>query len=148
MRALGSLLRRFERLIFLLFLGDFAWGFPILKHQLSDFYDQVHTQSLSRDFVRFRTRLLISHDAYKMILDPEQKAQLIHHLVLVRGKIERFIYLSEFRGVGIASNQGVYLRFDVRYFETLKDVGIGGDFVAMCVLPRYDKCLLLGYEAF
>ncbi|MGP1450322.1 MAG: hypothetical protein ACTTJS_04270 [Wolinella sp.] len=108
----------------------------------------MHRQSLEGNFVRFRGRILLSHEAYGMLYKPTQQGRFLYHLVLIRGKVEKFIYLSEFRGVGVGTDQNAYLHFDVRYYETLKDIGKGGDFVAMCVLPRYDKCLLLGYEAF
>lgn len=115
---------------------------------LEDFYLQVHQQSLQKDYVTFRGRSLLSHEAYIEILKESEKERLQGSLVMIRGRIERFIYFNETGGVALSSDQNANLRFDIRYYETLKDIGIGGGFFAICVLPRYDKCLLLGYKAF
>lgn len=124
------------------------------------FYTQVHKQTLERNFVRFRHRIVVSREGYHLLTSKEKEVlNQIHALVLVFSKIDWFIYFNEQSGVGIATATnsplldaraafGSYLQFDIRYYETLRDIGIGGDIKAMCVLPYFDKCILLGYEMF
>lgn len=113
------------------------------------FYDQVHTQTLARNFVRFRHRIVVSREGYHS-LNPKEKESLnqLHALVLVFSKITWFIYFNEQSGVGISTTANSHLQFDIRYYETLRDIGIDGEIKAMCVLPYFDKCILLGYKMF
>ncbi|MBX7490121.1 hypothetical protein K4G58_01330 [Helicobacter sp. Faydin-H64] len=113
------------------------------------FYEQIHKQTLERNFVRFRNRLLVSADAYHLLpLKEKEILNQYYSLVLVFDVLERFIYFNEQSGVGVATQRGSNLQFDIRYYETLKDIGIGGKINAMCVLPYFDKCILLGYMMF
>ncbi|WP_299550065.1 hypothetical protein [uncultured Helicobacter sp.] len=113
------------------------------------FYKQVHKQTLERNFVRFRDRLLVDVDAYHLLpLKEKEILNQYYSLVLVFEKIDRFIYFNEQSGVGLSTQRGSHLQFDIRYYETLKDIGIGGKIYAMCVLPYFDKCILLGFEMF
>lgn len=114
-----------------------------------DFFDRVGEKALNNDFVLFRGRKMITHHAFHQ-MQPQQQKNLSKEgaLVLINGKIERYIRFSEMGGVSIATNQNAFVTFDIRYLETLRHVGIGSDFYAMCVLPRYNKCLLLRYLAF
>ena len=126
----------------------------------NSFYVQVHKQTLERNFVRFRHRIVVSREGYHLLTSKEKEIlNQIHALVLVFSKIDWFIYFNEQSGVGIATTTnsplldaraafGSYLQFDIRHYETLRDIGIGGDIKAMCVLPYFDKCILLGYEMF
>lgn len=134
-------MKRSKLLLSLLALN--AWGNP----ELEALYLQAHEQALERDYITFRARPLLSHEAYQSLKE-NRESPPAGALVIVRGNLERFIYLSEWGGVAVSSDTGAHLRFDIRYFETLQDIGIGGRFFALCVLPRYDKCLLLGYKAF
>ncbi|MDE5602447.1 MAG: hypothetical protein K2I71_00785 [Helicobacter sp.] len=112
------------------------------------FYQQVHTQSLEKNYIRFRGRKLLSYEAYHLINEINEKRKLYGSLVLVFTKISRFITFNEQSGIGIATELGNYLQFDIKYYETLEDIGIQGEIKAMCVLPYFDKCILLGYQAF
>lgn len=113
------------------------------------FYDRVHTQTLARNFVRFRHRIVVSREGYHS-LSPKEKEALnqLHALVLVFSKISWFIYFNEQSGVGISTTANSHLQFDIRYYETLRNIGIDGDIKAMCVLPYFDKCILLGFKMF
>lgn len=113
------------------------------------FYTQVHEQTLERNFVRFRHRIVVSREGYHL-LSPKEKETLnrLHALVLVFSKISWFIYFNEQSGVGISTTANSHLQFDIRYYETLRDIGIDGDIKAMCVLPYFDKCILLGFKMF
>lgn len=113
------------------------------------FYAQVHKQTLERNFVRFRHRIVVSREGYHS-LSPKEKESLnqLHALVLVFSKISWFIYFNEQSGVGISTATNSHLQFDIRYYETLRDIGIDGDIKAMCVLPYFDKCILLGFRMF
>lgn len=113
------------------------------------FYAQVHKQTLERNFVRFRHRIVVSREGYHS-LSPKEKESLnqLHALVLVFSKISWFIYFNEQSGVGISTAANSHLQFDIRYYETLRDIGIDGDIKAMCVLPYFDKCILLGFRMF
>ncbi|WP_238700763.1 hypothetical protein [Helicobacter apodemus] len=111
------------------------------------FYQQVHIQSLEKNYIRFRGRKLLSYESYHL-MNTEQKEQLYGSLVLVFTKISRFITFNEQSGIGIATQLGSYLQFDIKYYETLEDIGIQGEIKAICVLPYFDKCILLGYQTF
>ncbi len=114
-----------------------------------EFYAQVHKQALERNFVRFRRRILVSRESYHLLSDKEREfLNDVHALVLVFSKIDWFMYFNEESGVGLSTQVGSHLQFDIKYYETLRDIGVGGQIHAMCVLPAFDKCILLGYEAF
>ncbi|WP_257534920.1 hypothetical protein [Helicobacter winghamensis] len=113
------------------------------------FYQQVHKQTLERNFVRFRNRVLVSVDAYHLLpLKEKEVLNQFYPLVLVFDRIDRFIYFNEQSGVGVSTQRGSHLQFDIAYYETLKDIGMGEKIRAMCVLPYFDKCILLGFEMF
>ncbi len=112
------------------------------------FYQQVHIQSLEKNYIRFRGRKLLSYESYHLISDAKEKEKLYDSLVLVFTKISRFIIFNEQSGVGISTELGSHLQFDIKYYETLENIGIRGEIKAMCVLPYFDKCILLGYQAF
>ena len=113
------------------------------------FYTQVHKQTLERNFVRFRHRIVVSREGYHSLSLKEREAlDKMHALVLVFSKISWFIYFNEQSGVGISTTANSHLQFDIRYYETLRDIGIDGDIKAMCVLPYFDKCILLGFKMF
>lgn len=133
----------------------FAWSCIFACMQTSgamdfmDFYARVHTQTMQKNFVRFRHRILVSYEGYRAFLEQDREAlNTLHSLVLVYSKIERFIYFNEQSGIGVGTEIGANLQFDIRYYENLKDIGLYGDIKAMCVLPYFDKCILLGYEMF
>lgn len=123
-----------------------------IKEDLSfeNFYRAVHTQSMDRNFIRFRHRPLVTIQAWRSFNEATRVALLKQApLVLVFSKIQDFIRLNEIvSNVGIKTEMGANLQFDIKYYETLRDIGINGDFKAMCALPYFDKCILLGYEAF
>lgn len=123
-------------------LCNTLWGMDF-----ETFYQQVHLQSLQKNPVKFRGRNLYSRESYHR-LKPDEIRAADGSLVLVFAKIAWFMYFNEISGVGIATDKGSYLQFDIKYYETLQDIGIEGKIYAMCVLPRFDKCILLGYPAF
>ncbi|MDY2584638.1 hypothetical protein [Helicobacter sp.] len=113
------------------------------------FYQQVHQQALERNFVRFRNRVLVSVDAYHLLsLKEKEIFNQSYPLVLVFDRIERFITFNAQSGVGVSTQRGSHLQFDIAYYETLKDIGMSGKIHAMCVLPYFDKCILLGFAMF
>lgn len=122
-------------------------SYPAFCLDLANFYQQVHTQSLQKNYVKFRGRNLLSIDSYHL-LNQKEKMAVQYSLVLIHEKIASFIYFNELSGIGISTQRNSHLQFDIKYYETLKDIGIGGEFYAMCVLPFFDKCILLGYESF
>lgn len=64
--------------------------------------------------------------------------------------IDKFIRYSNFGGVGIGAKLSpndtstFYLNFDGRYLSDLELFDIGAEIFAYCVLPRLDKCIMLG----
>ncbi|MDD6055831.1 MAG: hypothetical protein SOW25_07925 [Helicobacter sp.] len=115
------------------------------KMDFMRFYKQVHKQSVDGDFIRFRHRILLSYEFYKSLKEEERAAFNVYYpLVLVFSKISKFIYFNEISGVGIKSEVGANLQFDIRFYENLRGIDLGGDIFAMCVLPYFDKCILLG----
>lgn len=123
--------------------------FPAYCMDFDSFYNQVAKQALEKNYITFRYRPLVTKESYHS-LKFEEKENLIQRggLVLVFSKISLFLFLNEQSGVALSTESGSYLKFDQKYYETLKDIGIGGDIKAMCTLPRFNKCILLGYEAF
>lgn len=114
-----------------------------------EFMERVEEKALNEDFVRFRGRKLTTHNAYHRMNTKKRRLLADEHaLVLIKGKIYDYIRFSEYGGVSINTNQNAFVTFDIRYLETIRHIGIGGDFYAMCVLPRYNKCLLLRYMSF
>ena len=111
------------------------------------FYKQVHIQATQKNYVKFRGRILTTKESYDLA-DAKEKEALKESLILVFSKIYSFIYFNEISGVSLNTEIGSKLQFDIKYYETLLDIGIGGDIKAMCVLPSFDKCILLGYRAF
>lgn len=139
--------RYFKKVVSIFFLCSLCW--QVQAMDFNTFYAQVHKQTLERNFVRFRDRLLVDVDAYHL-LSPQEKEILnqYYSLVLVFDAIDRFIYFNEQSGVGVSTQRGSHLQFDIRYYETLRDIGIGGKIHGMCVLPYFDKCILLGFKMF
>ena len=114
-----------------------------------ELWERVEQKALDEDYVLFRGRKMTTHRAYHRVRKKTRETLAKEHaLVLIKGKIENYIRFSELGGVSIDTNQNAFVTFDIRYLETLRHIGIGSDFYAMCVLPRYDKCLLLRYLAF
>ncbi|RAX56426.1 hypothetical protein CCZ01_09565 [Helicobacter monodelphidis] len=113
-----------------------------------EFLERIEQKALDEDFVLFRGRKTITHKAYHRFAK-EKREDLNQEgaLVVLKDKIIGNIRFSELGGVSIDTNSA-FLNFDIRYLETLHHIGEGGNLYAMCVLPRYNKCILLGYPAF
>lgn len=146
MGLLRRLLQHFSSCFKRVGIGCFACCL-CLQAQAMDFaafYQQVHKQTLERNFVRFRNRLLVDVDAYALLsMEEREMLNQLYALVLVFDVVERFIYWNAQSGVGIATQRGSNLQFDIRYYEMLRHIGVGGKIYAMCVLPSFDKCILL-----
>ncbi|CAM2780138.1 hypothetical protein HEBU111660_00635 [Helicobacter burdigaliensis] len=122
---------------------------PAYCMDFDSFYRQVAKQAQEKNYITFRHRPLVTKESYHT-LSIEEKEQLHQKggLVLVFSRISLFLFLNEQSGVALSTENGSYLKFDQKYYETLKDIDIGGEIKAMCALPRFNKCILLGYEAF
>lgn len=120
------------------------------KELLDSFVEQVKIQSIEKNYPTYRGRAVIEHSVYKN-LDSTQKQKLIGSLVLSRFYIAKFIKYSHLGGVGIAGSfvkddeeNIMYFSFDGRYLSDLQAFGLGSQIYAYCVLPRFDKCIMLG----
>lgn len=127
-------------ILFLLSIATYAMD-------LDTFYKQVHTQAIQKNYIKFRGRILTTKEAYDLA-DTKERDYLKESLILIFSKIYNFIYFNEISGIDLNTEIESKLQFDIKYYETLLDIGIGGDIKAMCVLPSFDKCILLGYRAF
>ncbi|TLD82148.1 hypothetical protein LS68_003890 [Helicobacter sp. MIT 05-5293] len=127
-------------------------GAYYLEHNteiLNNFLEQVKKQSEERNYPFFRSRPLVEHTVYRT-LSPKEKESLQGGIVLTRFFLSSFIRYSHLGGVGVggkftknAENE-MYFSFDGRYLSDLKALGLGREIFAYCVLPRFDKCIMLG----
>ena len=94
-------------------------------------------------------RPIVEYSAYRT-LSQQDRESLRGGLVLVGAFISEFIKYSHFGGVGIGAKlkpndeESFYLNFDGRYLSDIDFFGIGRKIYAYCVLPRFDKCIMLG----
>jgi len=110
----------------------------------------VHVQSLEENFPFYDRRILVEHRAYRTFTQ-SQKDNLKGGIVLVSGFISSFIKYSNFGGVGVdmkftkQDNEAFYINFDGRYLTDLDILkNEKKKIYAYCVLPRFDKCIMLG----
>lgn len=120
--------------------------------KLTAFYDTLAKNSQNKQYAHFRSRTLIEHNAYNA-LDNAQKKSLHNALVLSRFYPSGFMKYSELGGIGISGKLSVdddakptYFHFDSRYFSDLELLREQENIMiyAMCVLPRFDNCILFG----
>lgn len=128
---------------------DGAYFLQRFTPSLQTFYETLETNSINGQYARFRRRILIGHKAYDAI-DSAQKAKLQGALVLSRVYISAFLKYSELGGVGLGGRfergdeRVRYFSVDSRYFSDLQELGADTLIYLLCVLPRFDKCLVLG----
>ena len=131
------------------FPKDGAYHLDQNSEILNNFYEQVKKQSEEKNYPFFRSRVLIEHSIYRT-LPPQEKTSLQGGIVLTRFFISSFIKYSHLGGVGIGgrftknAEEEMYFSFDGRYLSDLEALGIGREIFAYCVLPRFDKCIMLG----
>lgn len=118
---------------------------PILR----DYVRVVREQSLEGNYPFYSTRPIIEYSVYRT-LKRADKDSMLGWIVLVQAYIAEFIRYSHLGGVGLGAKLSIndentfYLSFDSRYLTDLKTFGIGKEIFAYCVLPRFDKCIMLG----
>lgn len=128
---------------------DGAYFWQRYAPSLERLYQTLASNSAQGKYARFRGRILIEHKAYNA-LPQAQRQQLQGALVLSRVYISAFLKYSELGGVGIGGKFGLdeeqsrYFSVDGRYFSDLQELGVDHLIYLLCVLPRFDKCLLLG----
>ncbi|HIV48338.1 MAG TPA: hypothetical protein IAA33_00680 [Candidatus Helicobacter avicola] len=128
---------------------DGKYFFGRYAPSLQAVYEKLEENSANGQYARFSRRILIGHKAYDA-LDKTQKSKLQGALVLSRVYISAFLKYSELGGVGIggkfspADEQDRYFSVDSRYFSDLQELGVDHLIYLLCVLPRFDKCLVLG----
>lgn len=119
---------------------------------LESYLEQVKKQSLEHNFPLYSTkpaRPIVEYSAYRTFSQKE-KESLRGGLVLVGAFISEFIKYSHLGGVGMGARLTpndehiFYLSFDGRYLTDIDMFGIGRKIYAYCVLPRFDKCIMLG----
>ena len=120
--------------------------------KLAAFYDTLARNSQNKQYAHFRSRTLIEHNAYNA-LNNAQKKSLHNALVLSRFYPNGFMKYSELGGIGISGTlntdddaKPTYYHFDSRYFSDLELLKEQDNIriYAMCVLPRFDNCILFG----
>lgn len=121
------------------------------KEKLALFYDALEKNSANKQYARFRGRILIAHNAYNA-LDSQEKKALRSALVMSSFTLTSFMKYSEFGGVGVGGKIGAkgerFFSFDSRYLSDLQALSAESKIYALCVLPRFDKCILLGIGEF
>lgn len=116
---------------------------------LNHFLERVKEQSQERNYPFFRSRPLVEHSVYRT-LSAKEKEALQGGIVLTRFFLSSFIRYSHLGGVGVGgkftknAEDEMYFSFDGRYLSDLKALGLGREIFAYCVLPRFDKCIMLG----
>ncbi len=121
------------------------------KEKLALFYNALEKNSEKKQYARFRGRILITHNAYN-VLDSREKKALQGALVMSKFTIASFMKYSEFGGIGVGGKIDAeserFFSFDSRYLSDLQALGTESEIYALCVLPRFDKCILLGIGEF
>lgn len=118
---------------------------PILR----DYVKVVREQSLAKNYPFYASRPIIEYSVYRGLTQKE-KDSMRGWIVLVNAYIAEFIKYSHLGGVGVGAKQNIndeipfYLSFDGRYLSDIESFGIGKEIFAYCVLPRFDKCIMLG----
>ena len=119
---------------------------------LESYLEQVKKQTLEKNYPLYSTkpvRPIVEYSPYRT-LSQQDRESLRGGLVLVGAFISEFIKYSHFGGVGIGAKlkpndeESFYLNFDGRYLSDIDFFGIGRKIYAYCVLPRFDKCIMLG----
>lgn len=115
---------------------------------LRSYVEQVKKQSLEQDYPYYDRRPVIEYSVYRTYTD-SQKLKWRGGLVLIGAYIAEFIKYSHLGGVGVGArltpnSESFYLSFDGRYLSDLESFGLGQEIFAYCVLPRFDKCIMLG----
>ena len=118
---------------------------PILR----DYVEVVRKQSLEKNYPFYSSRPIIEYSVYRGLKQAD-KESMRGWIVLIRAYIAEFIKYSHLGGVGIGARLTpndehiFYLNFDGRYLTDMEFFGIGRKIYAYCVLPRFDKCIMLG----
>lgn len=119
---------------------------------LESYLEQVKKQTLEKDYPLYSSRParpIVEYSAYRT-LSQQDRESLRGGIVLVGAFINEFIKYSHLGGVGIGARLTpndehiFYLNFDGRYLTDMEFFGIGRKIYAYCVLPRFDKCIMLG----
>lgn len=110
---------------------------------LEEFAQMVHQQSLDQNFTRYQGLPLVSSD-YFFGLSYQKKVDFGEAFVLVSG-IPGRVDFNLHEGVRVSLFEGIGLQFYIKYYHALKDLEENRSRIhAICVLPEYDHCLLLG----
>ncbi|WP_147288724.1 hypothetical protein [Helicobacter marmotae] len=116
---------------------------------LRDYVRVVREQSAQKNYPLYSSRPIIEYSIYHN-LSKSEKDSMRGFLVLVQAYVAEFIKYSHLGGVGIGAKSTpndehiFYLSFDGRYLSDIESLGIGKEIFAYCVLPRFDKCIMLG----
>lgn len=110
---------------------------------------QVRRQSLQKNYPFYSSRPVVEYSVYRGLPQSDKDA-LRGGILLVGAYISEFIKYSHLGGVGIGGKlkkndeNAFYMSFDGRYLTDLESFGLGKEIFAYCVLPRFDKCIMLG----
>lgn len=128
---------------------DGAYYLEQYAPMLRSYVLQVKQQSSEKNYAFYSSRPIIETSVYND-LSADEKEALRGGIVLVGAYIAEFIKYSHLGGVGIGAKlkpndeKTFYMSFDGRYLSDLEAFGIGKEIFAYCVLPRFDKCIMLG----
>lgn len=128
---------------------DGAYYLEQYAPMLRSYVLQVRKQSLEKNYAFYSSRPIVEYSAYRDLSADDREA-LRGGIVLVGAHIAEFIKYSHLGGVGIGAKlkpsdeKTFYMSFDGRYLSDLEAFGIGKEIFAYCVLPRFDKCIMLG----
>lgn len=129
---------------------DGAYYLQQYAPMLRSFVLQVKKQSLEKNYAFYSSHRPIIESSVYSDLSANEKEALRGGIVLVGAYIAEFIKYSHLGGVGIGAKlkpndeKTFYMSFDGRYLSDLEAFGIGKEIFAYCVLPRFDKCIMLG----
>ena len=123
----------------------FSFCFLFADETIESFFQRVELQVASKNYVIYEGRKLISHKAYQK-LKKREKDELLYHYVFYKGKPAQFRRLSEYGGITLYTQDGFYLEFYIRYHDHIMALPDNSPFYAICYLPKYNHCELLGRE--
>ncbi len=112
---------------------------------MEQFFQKVETKSQLRDYVKYEERMLISHKQYQK-LKPKDREPFFNHYVMFKGRPADFRRWSEYGGVTLYTQEKYYLEFYIRYHDHIMALQGNKYFYAICYLPKYNHCELLGKE--
>lgn len=120
-----------------------ATSYRAYFNNLHSYYKTVIKQSEDRNYSVFNGFYLIDFESYKNLEDRES---LDGHAIFYVGYIDNFLKISNQRAVTLYTKDNYKLQFPIKIYDNLYYYDRDDPIFAICFLPRFDECLLLGID--